>query len=75
MPKLAPEESQAFSITLGGAAAAGGIQRGSVVRWVKPNGGRDAPGYPQLPGGEYRDARIQDQAGDFINVTLPRPAR
>jgi mono/diheme cytochrome c family protein len=75
LPRLVAEEVQTFSITLGGATAASGIQRGSVIRWMKPNGGRDAPNYPQLPGGEYRDARIQDQAGDFINVNLPRAAR
>ena len=75
LPKLAAEEVQTFSITLGGASAAHGIQGGSVIRWAKPSAGRDRPGYPQLPGGEYRDARIPDQAGDFINVTLPRPAQ
>ena len=75
LPKLAAEEVQTFTITLGGASAASGIQRGSTIRWAKPGAGRERPGYPQLPGGEYRDARIPDYPGDFINVTLPRPAR
>ena len=75
LPKLAAEEVQTFSITLGGASAANGIQGGSAIRWAKPSAGRDRPGYPQLPGGDYRDPRIPDQAGDFINVTLPRPAQ
>lgn len=74
LPRLAAEESQAFSITLAGANAASGIQRGSAVRWARPDAGRSRPGYPQLPGGEYRDVRIQDGPGDFIAVTLPRPA-
>ncbi len=71
LPKLAAGENQTFSVTLGGNGAANGIQRGSVIRWARPSAGRDRPGYPQLPGGEYRDARIPDAAGDFINVTLP----
>jgi hypothetical protein len=76
LPRLLAGESQAFSVTLAGNGAADGIQRGSAVRWARPNAGRDRAGYPQLPGGEYRDARIQDAAGDFVNVTLPqRPAQ
>jgi len=73
LSRLAPEESEELSITLAGANAANGIQGGSVVRWVRPDAGRSRPGYPQLPGGAYRDARIQDDPGDFIAVTLPRP--
>ena len=74
LPRLTAEESQEFSITLAGANAAAGIQRGSAVRWARPDAGRSRPGYPQLPGGEYRDARIQDGPGDFIAIALPRPA-
>ena len=75
LPKLSAEEVQTFSITLGGPSAANGIQRGSAVRWAKPSASRNRPGYPELPGGEYRDARIPDSGGDFINVNLPRAAR
>jgi mono/diheme cytochrome c family protein len=74
LPRLAAEESQTFSITLAGANAAAGIQRGSAVRWARPDAGRSRPGYPQLPGGAYRDPRIQDGPGDFIAIAVPRPA-
>jgi mono/diheme cytochrome c family protein len=73
LPRLGPEEDQVFSVTLSGANAAAGIQRGSAVRWLRPDAGRSRPGYPQLPGGEYRDARIQDGPGDFVAVNLARP--
>ncbi len=73
LPRLQAEERQVFTITLQGPNAGSGIQRGSAVRWARPDAGRSRPGYPQLPGGEYRDARIQDGPGDFIAITLPRP--
>ena len=67
--KIAPEETQTYTLTLTGGAAASGLGKTSMVRWAKPQL-RDRPGSPKLT---LKDARIPD-AGDQAPVTPP-PAR
>jgi hypothetical protein len=66
LAKMAPEETQTYTLTLTGGAAASGLGKTSMVRWAKPQL-RDRPGAPQLT---LKDARIPD-AGDQAPVTPP----
>jgi hypothetical protein len=70
LPRLGPEETQAFGVTLMGVSAAGGLPQGSVVRWAKP-ALRDNPAAPKLT---LKDPSIPE-AGDQVNISFPSAQR
>jgi cytochrome c551/cytochrome c550 len=70
LPRLGPEETQAFSVTLMGGTAASGLQQGSVVRWAKPL----LRGNPAAPKLTLKDPSIPE-TGDQVNISFPAAQR